>query len=264
MNCSTLCAAVFTDDETMSFLRWFGKKGPSPESTPSLNSDLGQVDATMPIHQPQHTLALQDLSADASSSRKFERMGRRESLYGVVRECMTGAGLLSSAYKFKVLSLDSAGRKYLIMMDLPQQQMADPVRFAQIEGTIARSAKERYDILITAIYWRVNEMVTTGARSNEQMHAPEQAQTKAPEPVTVLRPPSSPDVAAPNYAPIQDDEVLAFKRAVATAASGAAAVKRGEVIRSGRRNPQPQQDFSNTEPFDANSPLGPTQFGGLT
>ena len=236
----------------MSFLSWFGKKAATPESSPSLNSDLGQVDATLPIHRPLQ-LPVQERVVDGSS-RKSERLERRELLYGVVRECMTGAGVLSSAYKFKVLSLDSGGRKYLIMMDLPREQMSDPLRFAEIEGSIARHAKERHEILVTAVYWRINEMVTAGLTQPLQPHV----EASAP-----AQPASDSPAAAPaHYAPILDEEVLAFKRAVSAAASGAAAARRGEVVQSGRRNPQ-AQDFSNTEPFEAMSPLGTSQFGGL-
>ncbi len=231
----------------MSFLSWFGKKATTPESRPSLSSDLGQADATLPIHRPMPPPAR---VAD-SSSRKSERLERRELLYGVVRECMNAAGVLSSSYKFKVLSLDSSGRKYLIMMDMPREQMADPSRFSEIEGAIARSAKERHEILVTAVYWRVNELVSAGLRPQAAAPA-EQVVSKNP-------------VATPaTYAPLQDEEVLAFKRAVAAAASGAAAARRGEVVHSGRRNPKAEQDFSNTEPFEAPPNLGPSQFGGLS
>lgn len=240
----------------MSFLSWFGKKGATPESTPSLSSDLGQVDATLPIHRPLQLPPAQEHGA-SGNNRKSERLERRELLYGVVRECMTGAGVLSTAYKFKVLSLDSGGRKYLIMVDLPSELMTDPLRFAEIEGSIARSAKERFEILVTAVYWRVNELVTAGLRPPAQPPAPEPA-PEQPEPT---RPAVAPAPAP--YPPLLDEEVLAFKRAVSAAASGAAAARRGEVVQSGRRNPKPAQDFSNTEPFEAASPLGTSQFGGL-
>ena len=180
-------------------------------------------------------------------------------LYAAVREGMTAAGVLSSTYKFKVLSLDSSGRQYLIMMDIPAQ-MADPAHFAEIEVAIARSAKERYDILVTAVYWRVNDLVTAGSGPIHALHPAIHVHSVEP----AHEPEPAPAVAVPRpYAPIQDEEVLAFKRAVAAAASGAAPVPRGELVRSGRRNPEPIPDFSDTEPFDANSPLGVSQFGGL-
>jgi hypothetical protein len=238
----------------MSLFSWFGKKT-SPESTPSLSSDLGQVDATLPLHRPLPQVA--ERSAD-SNSRKHERLERRELLYAVVRDCMNGAGVLTSSYKFKVLSLDSGGRKYLIMIDLPREQLSDPAQLAEIEGSIARSAKERHEILVTAVYWRVNELVTAGLPTQS---------VPAPVPPEIEREPEPEAAAAavptpPAYAPLQDEEVLAFKRAVAAAASGAAA-KRGEVVQSRRRNPQSQPDFSNTEPYEGSSPLGTSQFGGL-
>ena len=75
---------------------------------------------------------------------------------------MIKAGVLSSTYKFKVLSLDSRGRQYLIMMDLARQYAGETARLAEIEGLIAQHAKVRHDILVTAVYWRVNEHVTAG------------------------------------------------------------------------------------------------------
>ncbi len=75
---------------------------------------------------------------------------------------MIKAGVLSSTYKFKVLSLDSRGRQYLIMMDLARQYVGETARLAEIEGLIAQHAKTRHDILVTAVYWRINEHVTAG------------------------------------------------------------------------------------------------------
>ena len=221
---------------------------------------MGQVDATVPIHRPMTTTPVPERNP-VSNPRRNERLERRELLYTVVRESMTAAGVLSATYKFKVLSLDSSGRQYLIMMDMPREQLTDPGHFAEIEGAIARSAKERYDILVTAVYWRINDLVTAGAGPVHAVHVAHHAQPveSVPEPAT-----ARPAVAVPSpYAPIQDEEVLAFKRAVAAAANRAPAAPRGEVVHSGRRNPQPMPDFSDTEPFDPNSPLGTSQFGGL-
>jgi hypothetical protein len=222
------------------------------------SSDLGHVDATLPMPHAQLSQLQPVKSAEPSGSRS-ERLERRETLYLVVRECMTGAGVLSSTYKFKVLSLDSTGRKYMIMMDIPQDCLSDSSRFAGIEGAIARSAKERFGILVTAVYWRVNELVSSG------VHQPTtRAQTVTAEAeagVSFVEP-----LAA--HVPVDHDilleeEVLAFKRAVASAASAASVHRTGEIIHSGRLNPEPMPDFSDTEPFEASSPLGPSQFGGL-
>ena len=47
-----------------------------------------------------------------------DQFARREMLYVVIRESMMRAGILSAAYKFKVLSLDRKGRRFLVMMDV--------------------------------------------------------------------------------------------------------------------------------------------------
>jgi hypothetical protein len=243
----------------MSFLNWFGKKGVTQETALSEPSDMGQVDATLPIHRPQSMPPAPERNV-VSSPRRNERLERRELLYAVVRESMTAAGVLSSTYKFKVLSLDSSGRQYLIMMEMPRAQLTDPTHFAEIEGAIARSAKERFDILVTAVYWRINDLVTSGSGPAQVAHAAPPAHRVDPAQESV---PLAPVAVPSPYAPIQNEEVLAFKRAVASAASGAPAVPRGELVHSGRRNPAPQPDFSDTEPFDPSSPLGTSQFGGL-
>jgi hypothetical protein len=234
----------------MSFLNWFGKKGSIPESAQSEPSDIGQSDATVPVDRFLSATPVVERSP-ASTLSKNERLERRELLYAVVRESMTAAGVLSSTYKFKVLSLDSNTSQYLIMMDLPREHLADPGHFAEIEGAIARSAKDRYDILVTAVYWRVNDLVTagSGAAHGVQRAAQVQSVEIAQEPV-----PIAPVASVGPFAPIQDEEVLAFKKAVASGASAASVIPRVEPVHSGRRKPEPIPDFSDTEPFDPNSP----------
>lgn len=241
----------------MSFLSWFSKKEASRESVPTQTSDLGQVDATVPTNRLAQLHFSIDKGGADINSRRSERLERRELLYGVVRECMTASGVLSSTYKFKVLSLDSSGRKYMIMVDMPREYLESPGHFVDTEGAIARSAKERYDILVTAVYWRVNEMVsatTANARATV---------TTKPQPLPQAEATPKPATPAPPYAELQAEEVLAFKRAVAAAASGAVAAQRSETRRVARRNSAPVQDFSNTEPFEAPPPLSTSQFGGL-
>ena len=95
-------------------------------------------------------------SGGQSSERKSQRLERRELLYSVVRESMARVGILSSSYKYKVLSLDPRGRQYMIMMDLPAEMAREVSRLAEIETVVTQNAKTRHDIVVTAVYWRIN------------------------------------------------------------------------------------------------------------
>lgn len=66
------------------------------------------------------------------------------------------------ATKFKVLSLDQRGRQFLVMMDLAREYGGETARLSEIEALIAQTAKTRYDILVTAVYWRINDHVAVG------------------------------------------------------------------------------------------------------
>ena len=245
----------------MSLLQWFSRKS-TPASDLTQSSGLGHVDATVPMHgSAKGTLPSMPASSGAAASRKSERLERREKLYAVVRESMTSAGVLSSRYKFKVLSLDSRGQQYLIMMDLARQYAGEVTRLAEIETLIAHNAKSQHDILVTAVYWRVNEHVTTSG--SQVPLAPITAPAAAPAPV-----PAAPAVAlAPahksDYDPIGADEMAAFKQALASAPEGGRLSAPGEIIRSNRRNPNPEPDFQDTELDDRHAPLSGTQYGDL-
>ena len=250
----------------MSLFSWFSKKTPPIPDSPAHSSGLGSDPSTMPLMPSSRSPARGTAPppVDASGSRKTERIERREQLYSVVRDAMTRAGILSASYKFKVLSLDPRGRQYLIMMDLSNQSAGDTDRLAEIESLIAQSAKSRHEILVTAVYWRVSANVTAGlssARPNSfgapSRPAPLAARQSAPGPVAAH--PS-------RYEPLQADEVMAFKNALATAAPATALVASGEIVKSGRRNPALQPDFENTElidPEEKASPLSSTQYGDL-
>ena len=236
----------------MSLFSWFSKKTQVPPPAVE-SSGLGHIDATLPLNHSGKSRSKGPSSVPGSAAnRKNERLERRELLYAVVRESMTRAGLLSTSYKFKVLSLDSRGRQYLIMMDMARQNVGDPQRLADMESHIAKVAKSRHDILVTAVYWRVNEHVTAGlARSASAapvVAAPVAAVATAP--------------VAPRYEPLQADEVAAFKQALAAIPSPTALSAPGEIVRSGRRNPAPPS-FQDTELDERNSPLSGTQYGDL-
>lgn len=237
----------------MSIFSWFTKK-PAPKSDSNVERQgSGDTTGSHPSNgrQPSKMASLPDGSPP---NRKSERLEQRELLYKVVHDAMIRAGVLAASYKFKVLSLDSRGLQYMIMMDLINQSAGDPHRQAEIEAMMAQVAKARHGILITAVYWRVSELVTTALASGKPFAAP------------LRKPQEAKPLAAPAYEPLQQDEVEAFKRALANAAGNKPVAAPGRLVTSGRRNPAPQSDFEDTQiaPQDErSSPLSVTQYGDL-
>ncbi len=231
----------------MSLFQWFVRKPAARATAGQQSSGLAHVDATVPFRAGGAPHRSHDTSASHAANRKSERLERRELLYTVVRDAMTRAGVLSASYKFKVLSLDSRGRQYLIMMDLARKDAGAPERLAEIEVVIAQNAKTRHDILVTAVYWRLHEHVTAGLSRS------------AAAPAEAARPAAPPK---PRFEPLHADEVAAFKQAIASATAPMPLSAPGEIIKSGRRNPvpEPADDY---EVDRRASPLSGTQYGDL-
>ncbi len=148
----------------MSLFSWFSRKPAPPKPRAAAEpSGLLNADATVPLSPGRHGKPLNEAQPpEHAANRKNERMERRELLYTVVRDAMVRAGVLSASYKFKVLSLDQRGRQFLVMMDLAREYGGETVRLSEIEALIAQTAKTRYDILVTAVYWRINDHVAVG------------------------------------------------------------------------------------------------------
>jgi hypothetical protein len=242
----------------MALFQWFTKKAPAAQPANVDTNGLGQVDAT----QPADGAANDGLGVPSSAAiRKNERMERRELLYSVVRESMIRAGVLSSTFKFKVLSLDPKGRKYLIMMDLAKLHADEVNRLVDIEGQIAKTAKARHEILVTAVYWRINDQVSVATH-----------QTPAPNLEEPVAQPSQPElntVIQPRFDPLRPDEVAAFKQALSSIPTPNKLSAPGEILRSGKRNPKPSTSknafpaFEDTQLDERMSPLSGTQYGDL-
>ncbi len=182
-------------------------------------------------------------------------MERREQLYGVVRDAMTRAGVLSASYRFKVLSLDSRGGSYLVMMDLASAASEESGRLSEIETLIAHNAKSRFEIQVAAVYWRLSDYVTTGLVPKTPV--PHGHSTAALAVPTLA--------AAKPAAKLDSSEILAFKSAFATTAAAAPLYASGEVMKSGRRNPLPPavEHLEHQEGEERMSPLSATQYGDL-
>jgi hypothetical protein len=221
----------------MSLFSWLSpaKKlnAPQPES-----SGLSRMEATRPVGKRQAV----PFANGQPANRKGERMARRELLYAVVREAMVRAGVLSFSYKFKVLSLDSRGRQFLVMVDLARDHGDTTGRLAEIEALIAQAAKAHHDIIVTAVYWRASEYVAVGdvrtPRPTDSQPAPLDSQPGGPgsQPAPLEPPrPAEPTAAVPvqrmasPYETIQADEVAAFKRALSAGAANPSAAAAAAV-----------------------------------
>jgi hypothetical protein len=69
----------------------------------------------------------------------------------------------------------------------------------------------------------------------------------------------------PGYEPLQQDEIAAFKRAIASGSPPGSKAP-GQVVTSGRRNPRPPVEFEDTQispTAGGHSPLSATQYGDL-
>lgn len=287
----------------MSLFSWLTRKSKPQaphrrQGAPS--SVLLNADATVPLAGRNAKPAEPQPSQQEQAARKNERMERRELLYTVVRDAMVRAGVLSAGYKFKVLSLDQRGAQFLVMMDLAKEYGGDTARLSEIEALIAQTAKSRFDILVTAVYWRSNEHVAVGvpprpaAVPAQAQQAPTAAAPASPviaapviaapraaaprphNPVLASRPaplvppaPPAPVRAAPRFEPIEADEVAAFKQALTSAAARSvpAPAALGVVTRSGPLLPQAAPTgFEDTvmPGQDGRSPdLSTTQYGDL-
>jgi hypothetical protein len=255
----------------MSLFSWIfpDKKKKSRHTLPQ-SSGLSRMDATRPVARGGREIPVDNAQP---ANRKQERMARRELLYAVVREAMVRAGVLSSGYKFKVLSLDGRGRQFLIMVDLSRDSPVQTQQLGEIEALIAQAAKHRHDIVVSAVYWRMSEHVAVGDPKAQAALA-QAASDSGPMPLET-RP-----VTRSRYEPIGADEVAAFKQAVAAgmhdpaaAAAAATGVAHGANAvafdGSGVHGPQSYTlltGFEDTEvaDSDARSPmLSGTQYGDL-
>lgn len=176
------------------------------------------------------------------SPRRGRRILRREQLFSVVRESLIRAGVLSTSYEFKVLTLDATGDSFLVLVDLalPAQAMPDEY-LLEIERWIQQSGRTRHEMDVRSVYWRRKAvpdqvgmalkaavaaqtrretvpmapgMVTTpSATASDQAARP----AAVPSPTAIPRP----AITRPN-APVQvvgEDEVEAFRRALQSVAA---------------------------------------------
>ena len=244
----------------MSLFSWFSRKPAPPKAKPrsagAEPSGLLNADATVPLApgRPGQPL-LQPVPPEHAANRKNERMERRELLYTVVRDAMVRAGVRSASYKFKVLSLDQRGRQFLVMMDLAREYGGETARLSEIEALIAQTAKTRYDILVTAVYWRINDHAAV-ERRQKGMTPTTVPSAAAPQGV-VRKPVPAPVPAAPAPVAAPASSLLFPAEPAARFPTTPTALGRTP---SGTTAPAPLLPASNTGPAPLAPASGPARF----
>jgi len=244
----------------MSLFSWFSRKPAPPKAKPrsagAEPSGLLNADATVPLApgRPGQPL-LQPVPPEHAANRKNERMERRELLYTVVRDAMVRAGVLSASYKFKVLSLDQRGRQFLVMMDLAREYGGETARLSEIEALIAQTAKTRYDILVTAVYWRINDHVAVGLP--QKGITPTTVPSAAAPQGVVRKPVPAPVPAAPAPVAAPASSLLFPAEPAARFPTSPTALGRTP---SGTTAPAPLLPASNTGPAPLAPASGPARF----
>lgn len=189
-----------------------------------------------------------------SEETKNHRHARREELYVAIRESMTRSGVLSARFKFKVLSLDQQGNTFLVMMDLTTEAGAPAESLTSMEQQIMRHAMARFDIAVSAVYWRLDESVAHKQPDFQETMESHQRADGSPQ-------------AAPVYKTIEVDELAAFKEArLAAARKSPPAPAPAPAVSRSRRASSQHADFADTQLTESPSASGlsTTQYGDLS
>lgn len=200
--------------------------------------------------------------SNARQTQRRERSARREQLYVIVREAMVRVGILTAGYKFKVLSLDSSGQRFVVMVDLAPAYAADASQQRSIESLIAELARTRMEAGVHAVYWRVNGQIQAAAPAPNfaaPPGSPVAASVPAQRQVPVAA--AQPTFAGRAFEPIDSLEMDAFKQAVAQ--SGVAPSVAHQSRRAPLLGPGSGQEEGGEFAVSGLGSLGVTQYGEL-
>ena len=238
------------------------RRAPDHGADRDSTAGLSRMEPTRPYvsRRDQHRVDKAMPASAGNPTRRGERLAQRDLVFQLVRESMVRAGVLSSGYKFKALSLDQRGTQFLVMMDLAAEFGGQTDRLAEIEALIAQSAKHRHNVLIQAVYWRFNEHVVLGRPSGSAQAIPAATGT-AQAPMARAGAAQIRLPAQPRFEPLLVEELEAFKRAVeigsAPMPAKAAGPKATGLLLTG---------YEDTEVADENEgmpALSATQYGDL-
>lgn len=115
--------------------------------------------------------------------------GHSKMLFKVIEEAMSNAGYLSATYSYKVMAQDTSGKRFTIMLVVPNMIFTNTTTLLRAERAIKESAKHRLAITVRVVYW--------SCRTEPHLHA-----------VNDL----SDGIEVSNDEPASDADIQAFKR----------------------------------------------------
>ena len=238
----------------MSIFNWFSRQ-PQTKAAPE--------EKNRPVASQKKSAAAQDSDGDQRSDHSKARHLRRDQVFVAIREAMTRTGILSTNYKFKVLSEDNQGKDFLVMMSLVTVAGEPFPDLTEMEASIMDSAKVRYDIVVSAVYWRLTE-VAAAAKFVPPAAAAVRAAAHPVHPVhsAQLVQPAKPKSA---HETIEADEVIAFQQALLAASAQSEPSEKGPRRKPPRAAPNRMRDFQDTEMSEstAQAVVSKTQYGEL-
>lgn len=91
-----------------------------------------------------------------------ERMAfRRELLFESIRATLKSNYIKSDSYQFKVMRTDKRGHCYVLMLGMSSafmdSEQGQHAQLAAIAAALTKNAQTRYGLLVTGVYWRLDE-----------------------------------------------------------------------------------------------------------
>lgn len=133
------------------------RKAPPPSAWWHRLTRWFSPEAAAPTTDPTASALTRRNAGTGSKEQRLRRTARREHLYAAVRENMIRAGVLSSAYKFKVLTLDHDGLSHVVLIDLQHQALERLTEDEHtLEASLQKLAQERLGLEVRSVYWRTS------------------------------------------------------------------------------------------------------------
>jgi hypothetical protein len=149
---------------------------------------------------------------------KKMRHERRDQLYGVVRDVMKRSEVLAPHYKFKVLSLDTQGSQFLVMIDVMSGPIMSAGTLTISKTCLATAAEDRHALRVKAVYWRqLRVLPVSGARGSCKPPSQQWCRHRWSQRVRAPAPVGRGGEKSQGFEPIGQDEMMAFKQAIASA-----------------------------------------------